>query len=88
MIKLTNANIKNSVFVDINLSDSKFEDVNMKRSAITDVSLKDSVLNDVDLSNVEISNSKHDGMTIEGVPVQALFAAYHAQNDGGPSDAG
>jgi len=35
----------------------------------------------VDLSNVEIVNAKLEGMTIEGVPVQALFAAYDARQD-------
>lgn len=80
MIKLNDANIEKSEFVDVNLSDTTFKDINLKRAQFIDTSLADSAFDDVDFSNVTIANSKLDGMTIEGVSVKALFAAYLSQN--------
>ena len=83
MIKLSNANIEKSEFVDVNLSDTTFRDIILKRASFIDASLKGSVFDDVDMSNVVVANAKLDGMTIDGVSVQALFAAYLAQNPDG-----
>jgi len=80
MIRLDDANIEKSEFIDVNLSDTTFKDVILKRASFTDASLADSIFDDVDLSNVSIANAKLDGMTIDGILVRALFEAYFLQN--------
>lgn len=62
----TNANLASSTFENINLSDATFHNINM-----SGVSLRN-----LNLSNVQIADANMTGMTINGVLVADLFAAY------------
>ncbi len=74
-IDARNADLNGSDFVDVSLSGTRFEDVN----------LQEAVFSDVNLSGVKITDANLADMTIDGVDVQMLFAAYRAMKEN-PAD--
>jgi uncharacterized protein YjbI with pentapeptide repeats len=71
-----NAKLTESTFTDVCLGGAKFDDVNMGAATFHNVNLSGARFDDVNLSNVAVANSNLDGMTIEGVLVTELLAAY------------
>ena len=67
-IHANNVGMSRSSFVNVDLEEALFDDVKLKGATFNNVSLRDAVITDADIS----------GMTIEGVSVEALFAAYRA----------
>ncbi len=73
---------------DVNLSDSTFENVKLTQAVFHNVNLSDTTIDDANLSRLKISranlngativNSLTDGMTINGISVADLLAAYRA----------
>jgi uncharacterized protein YjbI with pentapeptide repeats len=74
-----------------NLAGSTFDDVNLANLVVENVNLSGGRLHDVNLSHLQISNAcchevsirdaALDGMTINGVLVSDLFAAYRLHKD-------
>jgi uncharacterized protein YjbI with pentapeptide repeats len=65
-LEVNDANLSASSFVNVNLSGATFDDINLSNSTI----------NNVNLSHVHITDSCTAGMTIEGILVSDLIAAY------------
>ena len=73
-----NVNLSNAVFDDVNLSNAVFDDVNLTDAKIRNVNLTALQINHGNLSNAAIVNCRTEGMTIDGIPVADLLAAYRA----------
>jgi uncharacterized protein YjbI with pentapeptide repeats len=67
-LELSDGDFSGSTFTNINLSGAVFNDVN----------LSGAVFKDVNLSGAAIADCRIDGMTIEGIAVADLMAAYRA----------
>ena len=72
-----------SSFRDVNLNKTVFTDVALAEATFTDVNLANTKIRDANLSGASIADSNLKGMTIDGVAVMDLFAAYRAQQLGG-----
>jgi uncharacterized protein YjbI with pentapeptide repeats len=87
-LEVTQSCLSGSTFNDVNLSESTFDNVNLSRakiqnatlagSSIQDASLAGLKITNADLRNAAISDCLIDGMTIEGVAVTEMMAAYRA----------
>jgi uncharacterized protein YjbI with pentapeptide repeats len=88
------ADLSGSTFRNVRLCDATFIDVNLSHAAISNANLSGASLKNANLSGLRISNanlsgasivdSLTDGMTINGIPVAALLAAYNAANRPAP----
>lgn len=67
--KFTNVALLRAEFDDVALTDAKFHNIN----------LSGATFDDINFSNAHITNANVDGMTLFGVKVTDLFAAYKAQ---------
>ncbi len=67
-IEATDMDLSGSVFVDVNFAGTSITDVNFTGLRVSDANLTDAVFNDC----------KTDGMTINGIAVADLMAAYRA----------
>ena len=68
------------VFIGTDLSSATFKDLKLAKATFHNVSLADAQFDDIDFSNAAITaNCNFRGMSIAGVPVADLFAAYEAQ---------
>lgn len=85
-LEATKADLSGSSFTDVNLANASFNDVNLTNASFNDVNLSGAVIHNVNLSNLRISQvnlrgvsiveSHTEGMTINGIPVTDLLAAY------------
>lgn len=76
----SDADLSGAAFRDVSLRDAAFENANMAGSKFTDINLAGARLDNINLADVEITrNCNFKGMTIAGVGVEELFAAYKAQ---------
>src|SRR5687767_4140177 len=75
-LAVSNADLSDSHFTDVSLHAAHFTDVNLSKATFTDIDLSDSKFRDVNFSNVAIDDCNVTGMTIRGVLVTDLFAAY------------
>jgi uncharacterized protein YjbI with pentapeptide repeats len=92
-VEAANADISGSAFTDVNLSGATFNNVNLSAAAFNDVNLAGATINDAKLSGLRISQadlrgaaiveSLTDGMTINGIAVEDLFAAYESAHPKG-----
>ncbi len=74
------ADLSAAAFRDVSLRDAAFENANMAGTKFTDINLAGARLDNINLAGVEITrNCNFKGMTIAGVSVEELFAAYRAQ---------
>ena len=79
-------------FEHMSLAGTAFRDVNLRGAEFDDVCLADSTFNNINLSStrftainmkdVSIKYAAMDGMTIDGILVSDLFAAYEQLNPG------
>jgi uncharacterized protein YjbI with pentapeptide repeats len=75
-----------SSFVDVNLSGASFDDINfswaeiknanMSDWTVQDANLKGLKITDADLRGAAISHCMTDGMTVDGIAISELMAAY------------
>jgi uncharacterized protein YjbI with pentapeptide repeats len=79
-IEARDADLSGSTFANTNLSGAAFRDVTLAGATIDDANLAEVRISDANLTNVSIADSRTDGMTIDGIPVAALLAAWRAAN--------
>jgi uncharacterized protein YjbI with pentapeptide repeats len=60
----------------------KFEDCNLSKSTFHDCNLSAMEISDCNLSGAALKDCNLTGMTIDGIPVQELLAAYKADRRG------
>lgn len=68
LIRASDADLSSSSFANVNLSAAVFDDVNLSNASIQNANL----------SNVHIADANTSGMTINGVLVSDLQAAFRA----------
>jgi len=83
-IDANDADLSGSTFKKVDLSGSRYDDVNMSGWRINDVNLAGLRLSKANLAGASITASRFDGMTIDGILVTDLLAAYHAGGKGPP----
>ena len=80
-MKLENAKVCLEV-VNCNLSGSSFQDVNLSNAVLDDVNLSHLKITNACMHDVSITDAMMDGMTINGITVTELLAAYRAVQTG------
>lgn len=78
MIRVSNANLSQSDFDDINLSETRFNNVNLRDSGFTNIDMSNVLFEDICFAGAQIRASNLAGMTIDGILVSDLLAAYAA----------
>lgn len=98
-IDAKDSDMSGSSFTDVSLIGARFNDVNLAGATINDANMSDWRVQNVnltrlqincnaDLTGASIAESVTDGMTIDGIPVADLLAAYrtaHPQSDSMPN---
>jgi catechol 2,3-dioxygenase-like lactoylglutathione lyase family enzyme len=79
ILRVSNADISGSEFSNAKLAGTSFENIDMARCRLNDVNLSGTAITDVNLTDVSISQANMFGMTIDGVLVTDMVAAYRAQ---------
>jgi uncharacterized protein YjbI with pentapeptide repeats len=75
-------NLANATFDDVNLSKSQFSNVNLSNIQVRNANMSGVKIQDADLRGASIAHCLTDGMTIGGISVADLLAAYRAANIG------
>ena len=70
------AKLTESTFTDVCLGGSKFDDVNLGNATFHNINLKGARFDDVNFSHAAIINANLEGMTINGILVTEMLAAY------------
>ena len=65
-----------STFHNASLAGAKFTDINLANALFEEVNFTDTKIHNVNLSNVQITDCNLAGMTIEGISVTEMIAAY------------
>ena len=73
-----NVNLAGCTFKNVNMSGATFEDANLSGWKLTDVNLAGLKIAKANLAGASIMEGRMEGMTIEGVLVSDLLAAYRA----------
>jgi uncharacterized protein YjbI with pentapeptide repeats len=76
---VTVSRITASNFNDVNLAAATFTNVNLAGTRMDDVNLSDLRIDNANLSHAAITESCLHGMTINGILVTDMLAAYLAQ---------
>jgi Pentapeptide repeats (8 copies) len=74
----TDVNLSGATFKNVNFSGAQFEDANLAGWSVRNVNLAGLKMNDADLRGASIVGSLTSGMTIDGIAVAELMAAYRA----------
>lgn len=82
-VKLSGTHFRNMTFAgakfeDVNLSGWSLHNVNLSGWSLHNVNLANLRIQDADLRNASIDDSLTAGMTINGIPLADLLAAYRA----------
>jgi len=77
-VQATDGDMSGPTFTDVNLSAATFEDVILAGTSITDANLSGVRIQQANLTGASVVDSLTDGMTIEGIAVADLIAAYRA----------
>ncbi len=72
----TNVNLSGAFFNDVNLAAATFTDANMAGTHIQNVTLRGSRISDANLAEIAIEQCALEGMTIDGISVANMMAAY------------
>jgi uncharacterized protein YjbI with pentapeptide repeats len=75
-VEAANMDMSGSAFTDVSLSGASFHDVNFSGATIEDCNLAGLRAENVNLAGASIVNSATEGMTIDGMLVSELMAAY------------
>ena len=78
----TDVKLSGSAFKNVNLSDATINDANMSGLSIHNANLHGLRISQADLTNSSIVESLTSGMTIDGILVSDLMAAYRRSNSG------
>jgi uncharacterized protein YjbI with pentapeptide repeats len=69
---------------DMNLAGASFNNVNLARARFTDINLSGAFFDNINFTEAAIGeNCNFTGMTIAGIPVKDLLAAYEARKKQG-----
>ena len=79
--KFTDSNLTACVFDDVNLGNSRFENVNLSDTSFNNLNMAGASFSNLNLSDAVITDANLKGMTINGVLVSDLFAAFEKNND-------
>jgi len=82
-LEATDADLSGSTFTDVNLANASFTGVNLAGMTVRNANLAGLRIRDADLRNASLENILASGMTIEGIPVEHLLAAFRAVNPTG-----
>jgi uncharacterized protein YjbI with pentapeptide repeats len=74
----TDVNRSNAAFDDVNFSGATFQNANLSGWRVRDVSLSGLQITQADLRGASIVDCLTEGMTIDGIAVADLFAAYRS----------
>lgn len=74
------ANLSGSVFENVNLAGARFHDVRLSGVIVENADMAGAQISDVNLTGASIKSGHTDGMTINGIAVADLFAAYRTAN--------
>jgi uncharacterized protein YjbI with pentapeptide repeats len=87
-LEVGKSDLSGSVFDDVNMSGSTFHNINLSGASVDDANMSGWRVNSVNLSGLRltktnlagasIGDSRYEGMTIDGIPVTAMIAAYKA----------
>jgi len=72
------SDLSGSVFHDVNLSGCDLDDINMSGWRVKNVNFSGLHLSDANLAGAALSACRYEGMTIDGIPLTDLIAAYKA----------
>jgi uncharacterized protein YjbI with pentapeptide repeats len=75
--KFIDVGLGDAVFDNVFLGNAQFNNVCMTKARLHDVNLSDGRIEHVNLARVSITDCHLDGMTIDGIPVTELLAAYN-----------
>ena len=76
-------NTKETLLVEnVNIAGAKFDDVNMESAVFNNIKLAGARFTDINFSNASIDHANLTGMTINGLLVTDLLAAYKASHPG------
>ena len=78
----TDVKLSGAAFSNVNLSDAIVNDANMSGWSIHHANLHGLRISQADLTNSSIVESLTSGMTIDGILVSDLMAAYRRANSG------
>jgi hypothetical protein len=73
-----NVNLAGCSFTNVNMSGATFEDANLSGWKIHDANLAGLKITKANLAGASITLGRMEGMTIDGILVSDLLAAYHA----------
>ncbi|GIL39704.1 VOC family protein [Roseiterribacter gracilis] len=79
LLVVDDADLAGSSFTNVKLANAIFDDVNLAAARLSNVNLTGLSIRDANLRNAAISDSALDGMTIDGIAVTDLLAAYRAR---------
>jgi hypothetical protein len=74
----TDVNLSGATFKDVNFAGAQFEDANLSGWSVRNANLAGLKMNNADLRGASIVESLTAGMTIDGIEVAELMAAYRA----------
>jgi uncharacterized protein YjbI with pentapeptide repeats len=77
-----NQSLASAQFNDVDLRAARFDNVCLAESTFNNIDLSAARFSGVNLKNVAIKYAAMDGMTIDGVLVTDLFAAFEQLNPG------
>jgi uncharacterized protein YjbI with pentapeptide repeats len=77
-VEAADADLSGSTFTDVNLAGAAFDDVNLAGATINNAALSGLRISDANLSGAAIVQCAMDEMTINGISLSALLAAYQA----------
>src|ERR1700735_524427 len=75
-IDADDADLSGSTFTNVRLSGAKFQDVNLAEGVISNANLSGLRISNANLAGASIVDSATHGMTINGIAVSDLLAAY------------
>ncbi len=81
-LEVAHCDLSGSRFEDVKLADATFNNVDMSGWRVEDVTLAGSRINNANLSGVSITNCAIEGMTLDGIRVTDLMAAYRDSRKG------
>jgi uncharacterized protein YjbI with pentapeptide repeats len=90
-LDVSKSDLSGSVFDDVNMSGCTLHNINLSGASVDDANMSGWRVNNVNFSGLRlttanlagaaISHCRYDGMTIEGIPVTAMIAAYKAAQE-------
>jgi uncharacterized protein YjbI with pentapeptide repeats len=72
----TYVNLSGATFKDVNFAGAEFEDANLSGWTVRNANLSGLEIGNADLRGASIVDSLTAGMTIDGIPIAELLAAY------------